>query len=379
MINRAELKSRGLQAFKNNYWLCVVVSLIMGFVSGSSSGGSSSNFNRLNSNSSGSSYSDYSDLFHGDTGMSNEQITAFAGIFIVVLLVAILIGVAFSVFVSNPLLVGCKRYFAINAFEKPNFNEVAFSFKKGQYMNIVKVMFMKNLFIFLWSLLFIIPGIIKSYEYYLVDYIISEDPTLDYKEALEQSKQMMNGNKMDTFVLHFSFIGWIILGVLTCGILLIFYVNPYMAATDAELFLDLRGKHFGPGVPPYHQLSFAGGFGGQPGGFNPQAGGYNQPGGYNAPSSNFGQTSNYGQPYTPNQPGAYGVSQDPYGQAPQNSYGQPYTPNQPTDPYGQPSAPQDPYGQAPQDPYGQAPQNSNPDAYYGQEPTTNNDKPFGLD
>ena len=392
MINRPELKARGLAAFKNNYGWCLLAALIMGLVSGGSSGGSSySNYNKNSS--------DYSNMFnHGDNGVSSEQMTAILGIVLVIVLIAMLLGIAFSVFVTSPVMVGCKRFFAVNAFEKANISEVGFSFKKGRYMNIVKVMFMKNLFIALWTLLLIIPGIIKSYEYHLVEYILSEDPTLDYKEALEQSKQMMDGHKMDTFILQLSFIGWALLGILTCGILLILYVNPWMCATDAELFLDLRTRHFGPGIQPYHQVAFAGGFGGgfgaQPNNFGGQPNGYYNPneqngfgapqGGYSAPQGdpygqpyNPGQASSYGQPYTPGQPSA---PQDPYGQpaAPQDPYGQPIAPQ---DPYGQPVAPQDPYGQpsVPQDPYGQAPQATDPNAYYGQEPNSNNDKPFGLD
>ena len=301
MINRPELKARGLAAFKNNYGWCLLAALIMGLVSGGSSGGSSySNYNKNSS--------DYSNLFnHGDNGVSSEQMTAILGIVLVIVLIAMLLGIAFSVFVTSPVMVGCKRFFAVNAFEKANISEVGFSFKKGRYMNIVKVMFMKNLFIFLWSLLFVIPGIIKLYEYFLVDYILTEDPTIDYKTALNQSKEMMNGYKMETFILELSFIGWILLSILTCGILSIFYVNPYMHATMAELFLELRNKHFGSSVQPYFTPNFAGA----------GAAGFNN-GGYNAGSYNPRTDNNGPAYYTPDQ-GSYGqtptnTNNDYYGQ-----------------------------------------------------------------
>ena len=100
-------------------------------------------------------------------------------------------------------------------------------------------MFCKNLFTALWSLLFIIPGIIKSYEYRMVPYLLAENPDMDMHEAFERSKNMMMGNKFDTFVLDISFIGWRFLSALTANILDIFYVNPYVFLTDAELYVKL--------------------------------------------------------------------------------------------------------------------------------------------
>ena len=100
----------------------------------------------------------------------------------------------------------------------------------------ILVMFLKNLFIALWTLLFIVPGIIKMYSYRLVPYILKEHPELTGTQAITLSRKMMNGHKADAFVLDLSFLGWILLSALTCGILHIFYVGPYIQATDAELY-----------------------------------------------------------------------------------------------------------------------------------------------
>ncbi|SEQ23683.1 Protein of unknown function [Lachnospiraceae bacterium NE2001] len=355
MIDRAYLKQKGMAAFKNNYWPCVGVALILTWTAGTNSLNLSNNYTkRLNNTQNTYNYDlddfdydsddydeydydyDFDDLDdlddltddHGDNGITDQMVYgmlgAMAPIIIGIALVAMAFGIALSVFVKNPLRVGCRRYFCINSFEKPKFGEVGYAFKKGQYGNIVKVLFMKDLFVFLWSLLLIIPGLIKSYEYYMVDYILSEDPNIGYKEALEQSKRMMDGYKMDTFILELSFIGWALLAALTCGILSIFYVSPYMYATYAEFFLDRRSGYFGPNVSPYHIPSFAGmgGFGGA-GGYGGGAGGYG------------GSAGGYG--------GAGGLA----GGAGGNYGGQPYNPS---DPYGQPGAPSDPYGGP--DPYG---------------------------
>lgn len=88
------------------------------------------------------------------------------------------------------------------------------------------------LFTFLWSLLFVIPGIVKGYSYYMTPYILAKYPEIPAKEALKLSMKIMDGRKMELFVLHLSFIGWAILASLTCGLLGIFYVFPYMMITE---------------------------------------------------------------------------------------------------------------------------------------------------
>ena len=101
-------------------------------------------------------------------------------------------------------------------------------------------LFMRNLYIFLWSLLLLVPGIIKSFEYYMVTYLMAEFPDMSREEAFRLSKKMMMGNKMDVFILELSFFGWYILTAFTCGILGLFYVTPYVHATKAELYIKLR-------------------------------------------------------------------------------------------------------------------------------------------
>jgi len=108
-------------------------------------------------------------------------------------------------------------------------------------MAVVKTMFMMSLRIFLWSLLFIIPGIIKSYAYRLVPYIIGDHPELDYKEALRLSEEMTEGEKLNMFVMDWSFLGWELLAVLTCGIGF-FFLNPYIEATWAQFYLAMCEK-----------------------------------------------------------------------------------------------------------------------------------------
>lgn len=157
------------------------------------------------------------------------------------LLVFAAIGICIRIFVVNVINVGGKQFFRKNLYEKADFGELGSAFQSN-YIETVKTMFFRDLYVFLWSLLFVIPGIIKMYEYRMVPYLCKAYPELTTEEILAKSKQMMNGQKWDAFVLDLSFIGWHILNVITFNILGIFYVNPYVNQTYAALFdaLDHR-------------------------------------------------------------------------------------------------------------------------------------------
>ena len=78
----------------------------------------------------------------------------------------------------------------------------------------------------------------------MVPYLLAEYPDMDRKEVFARSRDMMYGQKWNTFVLDLSFLGWSLLSLCTCGLLAIFYVNPYVQATNAELFLELKREYF---------------------------------------------------------------------------------------------------------------------------------------
>ena len=116
------------------------------------------------------------------------------------------------------------------------------------------IQFMKNLFIFLWSLLFIIPGIIKTLAYFAVPFILAENPDMPYKRALQLSKDMTMGHKGDIFVMGLSFIGWTILTALTAGIVGAFHYFPYLYATEAEAYAFLREEALMKGITTIDEL-----------------------------------------------------------------------------------------------------------------------------
>ena len=157
-----------------------------------------------------------------------------------IIVVAVIIGFIIKLLIVYPIQIGKNNFFMGIRENEKTLDSLIFIYKSGQLKNTIVTMFLKGLFQGLWSLLFVIPGIIKSYEYRMIPYILSENPEISRKRAFEISKQMMKGNKWDTFVLDLSFIGWQILSGLTIGILGIFYVNPYVESTNAELYAYLR-------------------------------------------------------------------------------------------------------------------------------------------
>lgn len=101
--------------------------------------------------------------------------------------------------------------------------------------------FLRSLYIFLWTLLLIVPGIIKAFSYAMTPFIMADHPELSASEAINQSKAMMNGHKTELFVLNLTFIGWAILCALTFNIGNIF-LNPYKNAAYAVFYRQISGQ-----------------------------------------------------------------------------------------------------------------------------------------
>lgn len=207
----------------------------------------------------------------GEFASEEVEISFWEGMFIgfvTVIIFLIIFAIVFAlilivdIFLINPFSVGGKRFMIKSVEDVAQVKEIAYGFDHS-YKNIVKVMFHRDLSIFLWSLLLIVPGIIKMYEYYMVPYILTENPDMEYKAALQMSRDMMDGNKWKTFVLGLSFILWDILGALTLGIVEILYVQPYRSLTFAALYCQLRNTRLMNNVntPVYVQDSMNGQYG----------------------------------------------------------------------------------------------------------------------
>ncbi len=108
------------------------------------------------------------------------------------------------------------------------------------WKNLILTNLLSTVYIFLFTLLCVIPGIVVSFKYAMVPFVLAEDPTLSPQKALDRSAELMHGHKWDLFKLKLSFTGWIILCTLTCGIGFI-WLTPYMNASIAEFYRVIYG------------------------------------------------------------------------------------------------------------------------------------------
>ena len=223
MWTRAMLKTNARAALKKNYVNVVIASLIFAFISGAF--GSSSAGNR-----GASSFT---------AGNLSKDFISFLTMILGIIIIIGIIGILLTIFVFNPLKVGVQKFFIENHYSNSGLSSLLWAFKTN-YSNTVKTMFLMQVYLFLWSLLFAIPGIIKSYSYRLVPYILADNPDMNSDDAITLSRDMMNGQKFEVFVLDLSFFLWWIISSITFNIVGILYVFPYIYATDAELYLAIK-------------------------------------------------------------------------------------------------------------------------------------------
>ncbi len=283
---RKEIKEKGKNTFKANFWKCVATALILAIVGGGSAGafgggGNAFSHRDEDGNTHTINVVDADWNFEFDTDMDEngvglvfdtgnddqaeadadvaeaqdeieadreepenmeiptEAMIAFAVVMAVASLFILAIALAVDAFIANPLELGCKRFFRRNLDEPAAMSNIAFAFDSN-YKNICKTMFLRDVYIVLWSLLFVIPGIIKSYEYKMIPYLLSENPEMTTEQAFAESKKLMTGNKWKAFVLDLSFILWDIASAATCGLLGLFWVAPYKASTQAALYEAIK-------------------------------------------------------------------------------------------------------------------------------------------
>lgn len=268
MWTRAELKNRAKEVLSTTYWKSLLVSIIIAMAGGG--GGSSAGSQYTQNNTTGinnyggyTPYGQYDDMLNSmDWNSFFQENMIYIVIALIVFLIVIAFVLAFRIFLGYPLEVGGRRFFIQSARDDCTLNNIGYAFNKERYFKIIGAMFMKGLFVFLWSLLLVIPGIIASYSYYMVSYILTDNPELGYKKALKLSKEMTRGYKLDIFILELSFIGWYflsiipaVIGIINGWYLLTFaagigflFILPYIDATKAQLYLELRKIYKSNGI-----------------------------------------------------------------------------------------------------------------------------------
>ena len=339
--NGAELKAEARNALSKNYWRSVLVALILTMITGTaiSVGSARSSASAVFNDS--SSFETHSSYYIGDPDLnldflddlSAEQVIGIITMVSAILVIALIISIALNLFLFGPLTVGCARYTELSIKRPADFN-LGRGFSPN-YWNVVKSMFIRALFVALWAILYLVVfsfvfGIVigvagvlgvsdgalilllifsvliylagsfllalKLYDYRMIPYILASDPNMERREVFRIAKEMVKGERLNIFFLDLSFIGWIVLSILTCGILMIFFVRPYIMLTEGALFHKLSEKvgfrvdmtgNFLP--PPDGYMSGNGGY--NNGGYN--NGGYNN-GGYNNGGYNNGGYNNSG-------------------------------------------------------------------------------------
>ena len=228
MLKSKELRSKAWNSLKGKFGQAFAVTLITGLIS------SISNI-----------FSTWGQNLSETLGLvdpSEMDAVMAAGALVLngVVIVFAILGLLFGIFVSSPISVGLCNYFIKNTDSKPLFSD-AFSGFKVSYQRNVGTLLLVGIKTVLWSILLVIPGIIKSYEYAIIPYILADEPEISSKDAFKKAKEMMKGNKWRLFKLEFSFFGWACLCVLTLGIG-VFFLIPYVNAAVAEFYVELKNN-----------------------------------------------------------------------------------------------------------------------------------------
>lgn len=165
-------------------------------------------------------------------------------LFVISLVVSLILGAAGfvvvgSLLLTGPLMLGMAKVYLLMVREakKPTMEDLFSGF--SQFGQSLALYLLVAIFVFLWSLLLVVPGIIKAISYSQAFYILADHPEMTAKEALNESKRIMDGHKMDYFVLGLSFILWFLLGTITFGIAYI-YIAPYMTATQVNFYEKIK-------------------------------------------------------------------------------------------------------------------------------------------
>lgn len=237
MFDRIQLKIKGKLAFQRNYWGVVLASFVTALLTGSYSASTAGESYVRENGSGGNVSQNIQQDLHGFDFNAAPNIGKVSVIIVIAIVAAIIL---IRIFVSLTIEVGGCRFFIRNASAPENAATVFSGFNRHDYKHTTFVLLCRDIFQSLWSLLFIIPGIVKHYEYSMIPYILAENPDIDRKEAFALSRQMTDGHKMDLFIMDLSFIGWYLLGALTCGLLGLLWTNPYINCTWAEAYLSLK-------------------------------------------------------------------------------------------------------------------------------------------
>ena len=228
MLTSKELRAKAWNSLKGKYWRAFLVILVLGLLAsiGTSLETSSQTLTET--------------INLVDPSEMDETMELGAAVVGTIATVMAVVGMAISLFVGNAADVGLAHYFILNTDSKPSFADAFYGFKV-KYLRNIGTLLLVGIKLALWSLLLVVPGIIKSFEYAIIPYILADDPEITSKEAFRKAKEMMMGNKWRLCKLYISFFGWFVLCVVTCGLGTPFLL-PYVNAANAEFYAELKNK-----------------------------------------------------------------------------------------------------------------------------------------
>ncbi len=242
MKRASDFKFDSKNALSGRWGLALITGLVASLLGGTAysiGGGTSFSFDFSGFSDSGSTTLPTDPPVSDFTEALPEILTIFLIVFGVIMAVSIAVGLVFFV-LGSIVEVGYARFnLTLVDYGEPAFRNLFDYFP--HWKRVLLANFLRQLFISLWSLLFIVPGIIATYNYALVPYLMAESPDMNSKEAINMSKQLMYGNRWRLFCLHFSFIGWDLLNILTFGIGSL-WLTPYKSAAFASFYRDVAGS-----------------------------------------------------------------------------------------------------------------------------------------
>lgn len=217
MMRAADFRARGREALRGHWAVAIAVALVATLLGG----GLDITYNTA-----------------ANTSAENSGISSFVSHDIWVLVATIsVVMLLLALFIGGVISMGWAGF----NLKLLNHEEVRFGNLFDHFYRIgagICMVLLQNLFVFLWSLLFFIPGIIAAYRYALMPYLMAEFPELGALDAMRESKRLMKGNKWRLFCLDWSFIGWVLLSALTLGIGSL-WLSPYTAVSRAAFYQEI--------------------------------------------------------------------------------------------------------------------------------------------
>ena len=244
----ADFRQIARDTLSGKWMIAVLVGLVAMLLGGTGSDGPKVNLN-IDASGANANFEFAGQTIFSTGGGLNSDIGAFlVGSAIYITIAAIVMAVVYFV-LGSIISVGYAR-FNLDLVDRgePGFETLFSYFSYWKTTAIARLL--QSVYVLLWSLLFIIPGVIATYSYAMTEFILAENPDLTASEAIARSKEMMSGNRWRLFCLHFSFIGWDILSSLTLGIGNL-WLRPYKQADNAAFYREISGTGYAAFDPSY--------------------------------------------------------------------------------------------------------------------------------